>query len=171
MYRMIPSEIAMTQIVSVGFISFLLEKHLCRSVFRCHEAVSQMPIATTINPSATCMNVIMTIGSMTNVPEKLKNVLKDGNITVSIVMMCSMTDVVISIPCSRNLFLFLNATAMVSRARTVICIAKLAVAELKFTSMNETINNSLRKVLRSLTYKVYFNTSLHRTQCELLRLS
>ena len=93
-----------------------------------------MPSATVMNPNATWMNETMTIGlSPNDVPGEPVKLMREGTITYSIVIMCSTTAAVIVIPCWRNIFLFFNVTAIMSRARTVICIAKLIVASTKET--------------------------------------
>jgi len=49
------------------------------------------------------------------------------------VMMCSTTAVVMVIPCWRSFFLFFNVHATMSKAKTVICRARLIVASVKET--------------------------------------
>jgi len=80
-YIATPSRMAMNHMAIVGFMSFLLPKQVLRSVLKCHEAASQMPSTTAMNPSATWVNEIMTIASSASVPGEVKKVLKEGIIT------------------------------------------------------------------------------------------
>ena len=86
-YIIIPSKIAVTHNTMVGFMSFLLAKHVCRSVLKCQDATSQMPMATAVNPNATWMKETMTVVSITLVPGEVKTVPKEGSITARIVIM------------------------------------------------------------------------------------
>ena len=82
MYIVTPSKMAMNHRASVGFISLLLLKQVCRSVLRCHEAAIQMPSDTVMKPNATWINEIMTIGSSPNdVPGELVKLVREGIIT------------------------------------------------------------------------------------------